>query len=63
MKNYTPIILCILLPLGMCYADATEWGKLDSLNGLFYKDGAIFTGCLLYTSPSPRDKRQSLIPS
>ena len=23
----------------------------------------IFTGCLLYTSPSPRDKRQSRMPS
>ena len=44
MKNYTSMILSILLPLGICYADATDWGKLDSLNGLFYKDGAIFTG-------------------
>ena len=25
--------------------------------------GALFTPCLLYTSPSPRDKRQSRMPS
>ena len=25
--------------------------------------GALFMGCLLYTSPSPRDKRQSRMPS
>ena len=25
--------------------------------------GPVFTGCLLYTSPSPRDKRQSRMPS
>ena len=25
--------------------------------------GNIFRGCLLYTSPSPRDKRQSRMPS
>ena len=24
---------------------------------------AVFVGCLLYTSPSPRDKRQSRMPS
>ena len=24
---------------------------------------ALFTNCLLYTSPSPRDKRQSRMPS
>ena len=27
------------------------------------KDGEIVSTCLLYTSPSPRDKRQSRMPS
>ena len=31
-------------------------------NGLYFGD-ADHTGCLLYTSPSPRDKRQSRMPS
>ena len=28
-----------------------------------YEDGEVSTACLLYTSPSPRDKRQSRMPS
>ena len=31
--------------------------KIDEMNNLLSKD------CLLYTSPSPRDKRQSRMPS
>ena len=27
------------------------------------KDGSMYNACLLYTSPSPRDKRQSRMPS
>ena len=30
---------------------------------LVLSDGGEDTGCLLYTSPSPRDKRQSRMPS
>ena len=45
--------------------------KLDSVDlritvlggGLSGQAGAIKHGCLLYTSPSPRDKRQSRMPS
>ena len=33
----------------------------DPSNGYLERDG--ITGCLLYTSPSPRDKRQSRMPS
>ena len=40
---------------------------LDSIGATFYKinrGGDItYHGCLLYTSPSPRDKRQSRMPS
>ena len=38
-------------------------------NGIIYNQGTITKiikrpkGCLLYTSPSPRDKRQSRMPS
>ena len=28
-----------------------------------YEDGTYYYTCLLYTSPSPRDKRQSRMPS
>ena len=35
--------------------------ELGALNINFYRDD--FTRCLLYTSPSPRDKRQSRMPS
>ena len=28
-----------------------------------FRDEAVFVACLLYTSPSPRDKRQSRMPS
>ena len=30
---------------------------------IFRKNKNVFTACLLYTSPSPRDKRQSRMPS
>ena len=35
--------------------------KIDT--GDFVKEGIGYNGCLLYTSPSPRDKRQSRMPS
>ena len=31
--------------------------------GCYFREVTIFDGCLLYTSPSPRDKRQSRMPS
>ena len=39
-----------------------------NLNGVFFKDlklkdPEVYMDCLLYTSPSPRDKRQSRMPS
>ena len=40
---------------------AAKWEKNKSIDlGLDY---ALFNNCLLYTSPSPRDKRQSRMPS
>ena len=41
-------------------------GRADEsavLADVFGKNGIQLTGCLLYTSPSPRDKRQSRMPS
>ena len=46
-------------------ADSTETAAADfEKNKLAFKekDGKLYT-CLLYTSPSPRDKRQSRMPS
>ena len=51
-----------------------QGGGTDTYNFFFYKNGALLIGsqtqvvggtgtCLLYTSPSPRDKRQSRMPS
>ena len=38
--------------------------KKKKARRLFGTGGAVmFKGCLLYTSPSPRDKRQSRMPS
>ena len=45
-----------------CYGSEIETPNLDKLaaNGLRFTQ---FYNCLLYTSPSPRDKRQSRMPS
>ena len=37
--------------------------KFDVANGLIHTGGSFRFRCLLYTSPSPRDKRQSRMPS
>ena len=46
--------------------------KIDTLNAVHeagvvaifhHHDSAVSEACLLYTSPSPRDKRQSRMPS
>ena len=37
--------------------------RLDEVETLQRSDSIILSGCLLYTSPSPRDKRQSRMPS
>ena len=55
----TNVSLVDTLPAGITYtADTTSQGSYDPATGLF----TIGT-CLLYTSPSPRDKRQSRMPS
>ena len=37
--------------------------EIDQVGKIFNKAKNESTGCLLYTSPSPRDKRQSRMPS
>ena len=54
-----PITLYILLKYVFFYEELIELGKLEALE--WVETGAW--GCLLYTSPSPRDKRQSRMPS
>ena len=47
--------------------EARYWGRdlkvvcVEKAN--IERSGAVAQGCLLYTSPSPRDKRQSRMPS
>ena len=48
--------------------DASEALAMDGVYGILtaddvYPDGEPQSTCLLYTSPSPRDKRQSRMPS
>ena len=45
--------------LGCFGRDDIETPNLDRMA----REGMRFTDCLLYTSPSPRDKRQSRMPS
>ena len=37
--------------------------KDHGIDGVMEHGGGVVQGCLLYTSPSPRDKRQSRMPS
>ena len=57
MKKYMKKLMMLLglMPLALtgCYDDYT----------MDYDYNAVYVACLLYTSPSPRDKRQSRIPS
>ena len=39
------------------------WNQFTTANGVSSGVLEVSTGCLLYTSPSPRDKRQSRMPS
>ena len=43
---------------------ATTWGgKTITHDGTTYSPGDVFQACLLYTSPSPRDRTRSRMPS
>ena len=53
----------ILIPILNAYAAETAIPDWIKNNAGWWADGQIDDGCLLYTSPSPRDKRQSRMPS
>ena len=48
--------------LALLFADSQIGGLYDPVFSLNYGDRKL-ENCLLYTSPSPRDKRQSRMPS
>ena len=57
-----------LVDIGCSHANDTRTGgKTDNWKiAIYERDGlqvAFYDNCLLYTSPSPRDKRQSRMPS
>ena len=60
--RYLSIFLLLILSVGLC---AQENNALSCADGIDNdRDGLIdCDDCLLYTSPSPRDKRQSRMPS
>ena len=47
--------------LGEFYVDDLVWAKLE--NGVYFKPEYMNKDCLLYTSPSPRDRTRSRMPS
>ena len=64
----TDILQATIVYLDQCQNDDFEfctWGDGDSLDRERVRDILLdkFNYCLLYTSPSPRDKRQSRMPS
>ena len=54
----------MLLACDFLFDDITE-DSIDSFNSekIYTLTTYLYNGCLLYTSPSPRDKRQSRMPS
>ena len=63
LRNDDPLIICLFLILSM----GISHGALDHLKGTkllkIYKYRSISLFCLLYTSPSPRDRQKSRMPS
>ena len=60
------IIGSAFMPISDIFPDAgiTFWDVAHETNGGLIADGYTrATGCLLYTSPSPRDMRRSRMPS
>ena len=63
------LLLIAGIPVGMMLAATALWwavqqGYVDILGSVGTANhGELVDPCLLYTSPSPRDKRQSRMPS
>ena len=59
----------IVLPGGFSYGDYLRCGSIASKSKIiksvidFANSGGLVLGCLLYTSPSPRDRTRSRMPS
>ena len=59
----TPQSVPKLIKLGYEVMVETRAGILANFPDELYTKAGATIGCLLYTSPSPRDKRQSRMPS
>ena len=55
---FSCLLLGSLISMGPNWAESWGEGDLESVEA-----GDLRDSCLLYTSPSPRDKRQSRMPS
>ena len=68
LEGYATVALALfLVAIATDLADgylARTWDQTSAFGGLLdHTSDAVFIACLLYTSPSPRDKRQSRMPS
>ena len=72
VETYLPLVkyngerIWARLPDGVELDDlisAGVFGLMDAIDAFDLSRGVKFETCLLYTSPSPRDKRQSRMPS
>ena len=54
------VMMCVGAPLFASVVAGWDRRRLLALTMLWY---ALFLGCLLYTSPSPRDRTRSRMPS
>ena len=67
LQNEFPLVPCpfqvVADRLGIPEEDVLERVKKLKDNGIIRRIGAVFDPCLLYTSPSPRDRQKSRMPS
>ena len=66
-KNYLAIVLVVIGLLGSASGFAQSGGTVTPLfhptDSSIQRILALFKNCLLYTSPSPRDRTRSRMPS
>ena len=62
-KSTKKALIILISALAICFLAGYIVGKIMGKVEKTQSFDAVVTACLLYTSPSPRDKRQSRMPS